>query len=117
MEFLQGGSHASGNDIPIGYTRDGKDRRAEGGEALAIIRKSPRLVNRKLLPGIIDSLNKGTFEQKYLGAYDTGDMSMSMFNTQADLRTLEGDVERSRNKGNVDTSLMGKEGSSRLIKT
>ena len=99
LEFLQGGSHASGNDIPIGYTRDGKDRRAEGGEALAIIRKSQTRKYRKLLPGIIDSLNKGTFEQKYLGAYDTGDMSMSMFNTQADLRTLEGDVREIKKQG------------------
>lgn len=99
LEFLQGGSHASGNDIPIGYTRDGKDRRAEGGEALAIIRKSQTRKYRKLLPGIIDSLNKGTFEQKYLGAYDTGGMSMSMFNTQADLRTLEGDVREIKKQG------------------
>lgn len=99
LEFLQGGSHASGNDIPIGYTRDGKDRRAEGGEALAIIRKSQTRKYRKLLPGIIDSLNKGTFEQKYLGAYDTGGMSMSTFNTQADLRTLEGDVREIKKQG------------------
>ena len=99
LEFLNGGSHASGNDIPLGYTKDGKDRRAEGGEALAIIRKSQTRKYRKLLPGIIDSLNKGTFEQKYLGAYDTGDMSMSMFNTQADLRTLEGDVREIKKQG------------------
>ena len=99
LEFLDGGSHASGNDIGIGTTADGRDRRAEGGEALAIIRKSQTRKYRKLLPGIIDSLNKGTFEQKYLGAYDTGDMSMSMFNTQADLRTLERDVREIKKQG------------------
>lgn len=99
LEFLQGGSHASGNDIPIGYTRDGKDRRAEGGEALAIIRKSQTRKYRKILPGIIDSLNKGTFEQKYLGAYDTGGMSVSVMGGGADLKTLEKDVSEIKKQG------------------
>ena len=38
-ELLNGGSHASGNDISIGLTPDGKQRRAEGGEGLAVFNK------------------------------------------------------------------------------
>lgn len=99
LEFLQGGSHASGNDIPIGYTRDGKDRRAEGGEALAIIRKTQARKYRHILPGLINALNKGTFEQKYMGAYETGGLSIGMLNSSADLKTLENDVRAIKEQG------------------
>lgn len=99
LEFLEGGSHASGNDIGIGTTRDGRDRRAEGGEALAIIRRTSTRKYRKMLPGIIDSLNKGIFEKKYMGAYDTGGMSINMLNNSADLKTLENDVREIKKQG------------------
>lgn len=99
LEFLNGGSHASGNDIPLGYTRDGKDRRAEGGEALAIIRKTQARKYRHILPGLINALNKGTFEQKYMGAYETGGLSIGMLNSSADLKTLENDVRAIKEQG------------------
>ena len=92
VEFLDGGSHASGNDIQLGYTKDGKDRRAEGGEALAIIRKTQARRYRKILPGVINALNRGVFEQKYINAYDTGGLSINVTNKDADLKTLEADV-------------------------
>ena len=98
LEFLEGGSHDSGNDIPIGTTRDGKDRRAEGGEALAIIRKSQARRYKKILPGIINSLNKGVFEQRYMKAYDTGGMSFNV-SSPTDLRALEGDVKEIKKQG------------------
>ena len=70
LEFLEGGSHASGNDIDLGtQNKKGKRMRAEGGEALAIINKKRTRKYRKILPDIIDSLNKGTFEDKYLNAF------------------------------------------------
>ena len=59
LEILNGGSHASGNDIPIGMTKDGKQRKAEGGEALAIISKSKTRKYKTILPDIVKSLNKG----------------------------------------------------------
>ena len=96
---MDGGSHASGNDIPIGTTRDGKERRAEGGEALAIIRRTSTRKYRKLLPGIVDALNKGVFEQKYMGAYDTGGMSINMSGNNADLRNLVNDVRDIKKQG------------------
>ena len=70
LEFLEGGSHASGHDIPLGTTNsEGKQMRAEGGEALAIINKRNTAKYRKVLPDVIDSLNKGIFEDKYLNAF------------------------------------------------
>jgi len=99
LEFLQGGSHASGNDIGIGLTADGRPRRAEGGEALAIVRKSSAKKYRKILPGLIDSLNKGTFEEKYLNAFDLGGLAVSGVGGSTDLRNLEGDVNAIRRQG------------------
>lgn len=73
MEFLEGGSHQSGNDIDLGTTPDGRRRRAEGGEAFAIINKTSTRKYRKALPGIIKSINNGTFENKYVNAFSDTD--------------------------------------------
>lgn len=74
IEFLEGGSHASGNDIDLQTKNSkGKNMRAEGGEALAIINKRSTQHYRKQLPDIIKALNKGTFEEKYLNAFEHGE--------------------------------------------
>lgn len=63
--FNYGDSHASGNDIPLGVTRDGKQRRVERGEAFAVFNK--RNVNKynSLLPEIVQAINKGEFEKLF----------------------------------------------------
>ena len=73
LEFLEGGSHASGNDIDL-HTRNsqGRNMRAEGGEAMAIINKRNTRKYKKVLPHIVDSLNKGIFEDKYIDAFKSG---------------------------------------------
>jgi len=96
LEFLEGGSHASGNDIDL-QTRNskGKNMRAEGGEAMAIINKHSTRKYHKMLPQIVDSINKGTFEDKIIGAFRTGDqLAQSIFVNQqlVDLSQLEEDV-------------------------
>lgn len=92
LEFLEGGSHASGNDIDLGATNSrGKRMRAEGGEAMAIINKRSTSRYRKQLPGIIDSLNKGTFENKYLRSFEIGDTNVT--STSIDLSRIERDVQ------------------------
>ena len=92
LEFLEGGSHASGNDIDLGTTNSrGKRMRAEGGEAMAIINKRSTSQYRKQLPGIIDSLNKGTFENKYLRSFEIGDTKVT--STSIDLSRIERDVK------------------------
>lgn len=97
-EVLQGGSHASGNDIPIGTTKDGRARKAEGGEMLAVIKKSSTRKYRSVLPGIINSLNKGNFEQKYLHSYDTGTFNINM-GQSLDTKELEDDVKAIKEQG------------------
>lgn len=73
IEFLDGGSHASGNDIDLHTkNKEGRNMRAEGGEALAIINKRNTRKYRKVLPDVIDSLNRGVFEEKYLKAFEGG---------------------------------------------
>lgn len=99
-EFLEGGSHASGNDIPIGRTKDGKPRKAEGGETLAIIRKSRTSQYRKIIPDVINSLNKGTFEQRYMGAYDSGGV---LINVAGNTAGLEKDVRAIREQNERKT--------------
>lgn len=99
LEFLEGGSHASGDDIDLGVRNKKKHRmRAEGGEALAIISKKRTRKYKKILPDVIDSLNKGTFEDKYLNAFASSDgLSISLnSNGSVDLSKIEDDVRSIR---------------------
>lgn len=74
FEVLEGGSHASGHDIDLGTTnKKGKRMKAEGGEALAIINKRNTRKYKRVLPDIVESLNKGIFEEKYITAFSAGD--------------------------------------------
>lgn len=68
-ELLSGGSHQSGRDIPLGTMPDGRERRAEGGEYLAIINKRSSRKYGSLVPAVVDALNAGVFEQKYGNAF------------------------------------------------
>lgn len=104
LEFLEGGSHASGNDIDLGTNNDkGKRMRAEGGEALAIINKKRTRKYRKILPDVIDSFNKGTFEDKYLNAFANSDsLSIALNdNSNIDLSKIEDDVRSIRKQSEV----------------
>lgn len=104
LEFLEGGSHASGNDIDLG-TENKKKRRmkAEGGEALAIINKKRTRKYRKILPDVVDSLNKGTFEDKYLNAFANSEgLSISLnSNNSIDLSKIENDVRSIRKQNEI----------------
>lgn len=102
-EELRGGSHASGNDISLGIKSNGKERRAEGGEALAIIKKRSTQKYRGILPDIIDSLNKGVFENKYTKAFDTdGLINTIVVNQQfGELQTISDNVSALRKNSEV----------------
>nr|DAQ17160.1 MAG TPA: tail length tape measure protein [Caudoviricetes sp.] len=104
LEFLEGGSHASGDDIDLGTNNGkGKRMRAEGGEALAIINKKRTRKYRKILPDVIDSFNKGTFEDKYLNAFAKSDNLNVAFsaNDNIDLSNIENDVRSIRKQNEV----------------
>ncbi|WAX06824.1 hypothetical protein BF486P3_00060 [Bacteroides phage BF486P3] len=101
LEFLEGGSHASGNDIDLGVKNKRKrNMKAEGGEALAIINKKQTARYKKLLPDVINSLNKGTFEDKYLNAFSGSDGVILMQNqSNIDMTKLENEVAEIRKQG------------------
>ena len=97
FEVLEGGSHASGNDIDLQTKNSrGKKMRAEGGEAMAIINKRSTRRYRRMLPALVDSINKGTFEEKFSRAFETGEqLSQNVTYQQqiVDLSQLEEDVK------------------------
>lgn len=95
IEFLEGGSHASGNDIDLHTTnKKGKNMRAEGGEALAIINKKQTKKYRHILPDVIDSFNKGIFEQKYLSAFNINGLPIFVSNKDnIDLSLIEASLK------------------------
>lgn len=97
LEFLEGGSHASGNDIDLHQKNsEGKNMRAEGGEAMAIINRRNTRKYKRVLPDIVDSLNKGTFENKFSQAFNKADSlqaQMITVQTTTDLSNIERSVE------------------------
>lgn len=95
LEVLEGGSHASGNDIDLGVNNKRKKRmKAEGGEALAIINKRNTAKYKRILPDVISSLNKGIFEDKFTNAFAQVDSSNLVLNsTSTDLSRLEAAVD------------------------
>lgn len=97
LEFLEGGSHASGNDINLHQRNsEGRNMRAEGGEAIAIINKRNTRKYKRVLPDIVNSLNKGTFEEKFANAFANGETVQNKFiqtESRADLTKLENGVE------------------------
>lgn len=107
VELLAGGSHQSGDDVDLGTKPDGTRRRAEGGEFFAVINKRNSRRFRRLIPDVINSLNQGTFPQKYLNAYNTDGVNVTVQQNNApDLRDLKDDVreikEQNRRRRYVD---------------
>lgn len=93
VEMLAGGSHQSGDDVDLGTKPDGTRRRAEGGEFFAVINKRNSRRFRRIIPDVINSLNRGTFAQKYLNAYNTDGINVTVQQNNApDLRDLKDDV-------------------------
>lgn len=121
-ELLQGGSHQSGRDIDLGRTQDGRRRRAEGGEFFAIINKKSSRRYRKQIPQVINALNDGTFERRYmraseaeiglgkvLSAYDKADgITLKTEARNSDLSQLQNDVRQIREQGEMRTMFDGK---------
>lgn len=108
LEFLDGGSHASGNDIDL-HTRNskGKNMRAEGGEAMAIINRRNTKRYKAILPDVIDSFNRGTFEDKYLNAFElpSGNIILNSGN-DIDLSKIESQLENIYNQNSKRTQVL-----------
>lgn len=104
-EVLEGGSHASGNDIDLGITNKRKKRmKAEGGEAIAIINKRSTRKYSKIIPDVIESLNKGVFEDKYANVFSDSDKIIMMQKESTniiDLSTTENELRAIRKQGEI----------------
>jgi len=98
VELLQGGSHQSGNDIDLGTKPDGTNRRAEGGEFFAVINKRNSRRYRHVIPDVINSLNRGSFADKYLKSYRTDSVNLSVNNESLDIKGISDDVKEIKNQ-------------------
>lgn len=120
-----GGSHASGNDVDLGTTKDGKRRRVERGEYFAVVNKRSSQKYKKLVPDLINSLNKGTFEQKYLNAYSGADEvtnimqggNVDLSNVERDLKSIKESAGHKFITGADGTIIEVKGNVKRIIKT
>lgn len=102
IELLEGGSHASGHDIDLGTKKDGTRRRAEGGEFFAIINKRSSRRFRRTIPDVVNSLNDGTFADKYHRTNQAmGNFAMQLLtgSSPTDVSTLEREVRMIREQG------------------
>lgn len=95
VELLEGGSHASGNDIDLGYDkRTKKHRRAEGGEYFAVVNKRNSRKYRNIIPDVINSFNDGTFADKYQKTSEVmGGMAINVMRSSTDVSHLERKVD------------------------
>ncbi len=99
VELLEGGSHASGHDISLGRKSNGVERRAEGGEYFAVINKRSSRRYRDVIPDVINSLNDGTFADKYQRANSAmAGVAVQMLGG-ADLTKIEKGVDAIREQG------------------
>ena len=99
VELLQGGSHASGHDIDLGRKSDGTRRKAEGGEYFAIINKRNSAKYGSLIPEVINSLNNGTFAERFARAGDEMAGAVLAMGHGTDVSRLERDVRAIREQG------------------
>lgn len=100
IELLQGGSHASGNDIDMGTKKDGTRRRAEGGEYFAIINKRNSRKYRNVIPDVINSFNDGSFASKYQKANtQMSGYALNFVGGGTDVSQLQKDVRAIKEQG------------------
>lgn len=92
LEIIGGGTHASGNDTPLGFSVGGKQAYAERGESHMILKPGPTKKYRNVLPEIFNSLNSGTFENVF--AYQSSMASQIPFTVVQSAPTNMGKTER-----------------------
>lgn len=98
-EIVEGGSHASGNDVELGVKNSkGKRMVVEGQEGVAVINKRSTRKYKKLIPEVINSINKGVFEEKYLKSFNNGLTPQLLINQQAGSDIDISKIERSLDK-------------------
>lgn len=73
FEFIGGGTHASGNDTPLGFaTKSGKQAYAQKGEFHGIVRHEQVPKYKSILPALINGMNSGALNPDFMKAAITG---------------------------------------------
>lgn len=106
-----GGTHASGNDVDFGTMPDGRPRRIERGETVAVINaKQTSKYGYSTVSDIIDSINKGEFVERYMTAFSGADgeftMNMSSSFDSPYLSDISRDLKAIRKGGEYNESVM-----------
>ena len=94
MEYINyGGSHASGNDVDFGHTKEGRPRRIEKGEVVSVInKKNVEKYGVSRIENIINSLNNGTFEKQYISSSIASSLTKSSSVVESTERNNLGDM-------------------------
>lgn len=107
VELLKGGSHASGHDIYLGMTEDGKERHAEGGEYFAVINKRNSRKYGSIIPDVINSFNDGTFAEKYMRSGEAMKGYAVQLMGGTDLSRVEAGIDAIRRQGEESRTTEG----------
>lgn len=109
--LLEGGSHESGHDVNLGIGPDGSNLRAEGGEYFAVINKRSSRKYGSQIPAVVNALNSGMFEDRYIKTSDAVGMMMAGGRTEigstVDLGSLESGVSELVKQGESRWSTEG----------
>lgn len=109
-EFDYGGSHQSGNDIQLGYTKDGKDRRVERGETMAIFNKRSVSKYGSHLKNLVSDINRGNLEKYIEDQQSSGRVEIQnnihkeiipIFAPSNDMRNVESELVKIRKQNEV----------------
>ena len=110
--LLEGGSHQSGHDVNLGIGPDGSNLRAEGGEYFAVINKRNSRRYGSEIPNIVNALNSGMFEDRYIKTSDAMGMMgnvglMGNVGEAVDLSAVESGVDALVKQGESRWSVEG----------
>ncbi|NRB54170.1 MAG: hypothetical protein HRU41_41365 [Saprospiraceae bacterium] len=106
LEIIGGGSHASGNDTPLGFNVGGKPAYAEKGEAHMILKPGPTRKYKSILPDIFQALNSATFEERFqkINQASNGIPVFNFSQTGTDTSRMEGELAAIRKQGEIKES-------------
>jgi len=97
---VAGGSHASGNDTPLGFEVGGKQAYAERGEFHMILKKARSRQYKTLMPEIFKSLDRGTFETDFMNMnHSTTGIPIFGQVSTTDMSKTETELTRIRKQG------------------
>jgi len=107
MDLDFGGSHESGDDIPFGVSKDGKEvLTAERGEGMAVFTATARKKYGSFLPQLVKAMNRGEMETSFARSSGEGiKAASSMVTVKTGNRTMEGYLKTiATNSGRETTS-------------